>query len=73
MNYYYYFYQRFKENLNLIYGVCVNFIWFDVEVQFYILKLTWSLFGSTFMIVSTDINTCETVWENLWKQLMTCP
>jgi len=31
----YYFYERFKENLNLIYGVCINFIWFDIVVQLF--------------------------------------
>ncbi|MCI96569.1 hypothetical protein A2U01_0117869, partial [Trifolium medium] len=23
--------------------------------------------------LSIGINTCETVWESLWKQLMICP
>jgi hypothetical protein len=30
-------------------------------------------FGSTYLSLSTDVNTCETIWESLWKLLMTCP
>jgi len=30
------------------------------------------MFGLTYLNLSTDISTCETVCEKLWKQLMTC-
>ena len=30
------------------------------------------LFGLPYLSLSTSINASETVWESLWKQLMTC-
>jgi hypothetical protein len=32
-----------------------------------------SLFGSIYLSLFSDISTCETVCESLWKQFMTCP
>jgi len=30
------------------------------------------LYGLTYLSLSTNISTCETVWESLWKYLMIC-
>lgn len=32
---------------------------------------SWALFGFTYLSLSTDISTYKTVWESIWKQLMT--
>jgi len=34
---------------------------------------TKGMFGLTYLSLYNVINICETVWESLWKQLMTCP
>jgi hypothetical protein len=33
---------------------------------------TWGLFESPYLSLSTGTDTCDNVWENLWKHLMTC-
>ena len=51
--------------------MCSLFIHFDKLAN---LKIK-DLFGTTYLNLSASIITIEseTIWESLWKELMTCP